>query len=282
MNSLYRLLWIFLVYAFVGWCVEVIYAALVLGKFVNRGFLNGPVCPIYGFGMVAIITILTPIENSFLLLFLGSVAFTTALEFVVGFILEKFFGEKWWDYSDERLNIKGYVCAKFSLLWGIGCVAVMKAVQPAVSVFIDGMSGTFGHIAAAILTSLIVCDAVITITATVKMRHHLRALDNLGLKIKGVSDKLGGTLAGGTMTVKGKYIEGREQFDEKYGGEIDGFKEKYARELEELKEKTSALFDKNRFIYSRILNAYPKLQKYRERVGVGDFIEHLKEKRKNK
>ena len=107
---LYRLLWIFFIYAFLGWCTEVSYAALVTGTFVNRGFLNGPVCPIYGFGVVIVLTCLTPLAGSLPLLFLGSVVLTSALEWLTGFALEKLFHQRWWDYSDEPFNLSGYIC----------------------------------------------------------------------------------------------------------------------------------------------------------------------------
>ena len=77
---MYQFLCIFFIYAFLGWCTEVSYAALQTGKFVNRGFLNGPVCPIYGFGVVIIIACLTPLKKNLLLLFLGSVVLTSLLE----------------------------------------------------------------------------------------------------------------------------------------------------------------------------------------------------------
>ena len=83
---LYQFLWIFFIYAFLGWCTEVSYAALNTGKFVNRGFLNGPVCPIYGFGVVIVLACLTPLKGNFVLLFLGSVVLTSALEWITGFL----------------------------------------------------------------------------------------------------------------------------------------------------------------------------------------------------
>ena len=101
---LYRFLWIFFIYAFLGWCTEVSYAALVTGKFVNRGFLNGPVCPVYGFGVVIVLAGLAPLEENLLLLFLGSVALTSSLEWLTGFVLEKLFHQQWWDYSDQPLT----------------------------------------------------------------------------------------------------------------------------------------------------------------------------------
>ena len=91
---LYGLFWIFFLYAFLGWCTEVSYAALVTGTFVNRGFLNGPVCPVYGFGVVIVLNCLTPLADNLLLLFLGSVALTSALEWFTGFVLEKLFHQR--------------------------------------------------------------------------------------------------------------------------------------------------------------------------------------------
>ena len=88
--SFYEAAWIFLVYAFLGWCTEVAYAALELKQFVNRGFLNGPVCPIYGCGVLLVVAVLTPLKENFLILFVGSFFLTSLIEFITGFLLEKF------------------------------------------------------------------------------------------------------------------------------------------------------------------------------------------------
>ena len=88
---MYQFLFIFFVYAFLGWCTEVSYAALVTGRFVNRGFLNGPWCPVYGFGVVIVLAFLEPLKSNLLLLFLSSVVLTSALEWATGFVLEKYF-----------------------------------------------------------------------------------------------------------------------------------------------------------------------------------------------
>lgn len=83
-NDFYGVAWIFIMYAFVGWCCEVIFAALCDGKFVNRGFLAGPVCPIYGFGVLIVVCVLNPIKDNIFVLFIGSVLLTSALEFAAG------------------------------------------------------------------------------------------------------------------------------------------------------------------------------------------------------
>ena len=108
--SLYDMMYYFFIYAFLGWTAEVIFAALKNGKFVNRGFLNGPVCPIYGVGMAVLVLLLNPLKNSWWLLFFAGAAFCSILELVTGFVLDKIFKTKWWDYSNEKLNLKGYIC----------------------------------------------------------------------------------------------------------------------------------------------------------------------------
>ena len=116
--SVYQLLGLFLVYSFLGWCVEVTFVAVTLGQVVNRGFLNGPVCPIYGVGMLGVLLLLEPISDNILLLFFGGMLLCTAVELVGGWILEKVFHTRWWDYTDQPFNLKGYVCLGFSLMWG--------------------------------------------------------------------------------------------------------------------------------------------------------------------
>jgi len=86
-RNLYEVLWIFMIYAFFGWCTEVSYAALNDGKFVNRGFLNGAYCPIYGCGVVIVVAVLTPLKENLPVLFLGSFLLTSTLEYITGFVL---------------------------------------------------------------------------------------------------------------------------------------------------------------------------------------------------
>ena len=101
-TTIYEVLWIFIIYAFFGWCTEVSYAALDRGIFVNRGFLNGPYCPIYGIGVLTVVVVLTPLKENLLILYIGSFFLTTILEFLTGFILEKVFHNK------RRINVIVY------------------------------------------------------------------------------------------------------------------------------------------------------------------------------
>ncbi len=135
--SWFQILWYFYIYGFLGWCSEVAFAAVAHGKFVNRGFVNGPICSIYGFGVMSVLLVLGPLKSSLWLLFGGSVLFTSAIEYLTGWVLEKVFHDKWWDYSKRPLNIKGYVCLEFSVLWGLACVFVVDVFQPLVAKVVD-------------------------------------------------------------------------------------------------------------------------------------------------
>ena len=145
--SLYDMMMYFFIYGFLGWCAEVIYATLKTGKFINRGFLNGPFCPIYGVGMAVCVLLLNTLVEKWYLLFIVGLLFASLLELITGFVLEKIFKTKWWDYSKEPFNIKGYVCLKFSLIWGITILLMFKTLVPLTDLIIellkkDGFSTT--------------------------------------------------------------------------------------------------------------------------------------------
>ena len=187
----YEMIWIFMIYAFIGWCVEVIYVGLNSGKFVNRGFLNGPYCPIYGFGVLIVLSLLTPLKDDLLALFIGSVVVTSALEFITGLILEKVFAKRWWDYSDVPFNLMGYVCLKFSIFWGLGCMFVVNIIHPYIYRLIQFVPVKLG---AALLTLSIVwilLDLVATIDLAWDEKNNLRVLENSAKGMRKISDSLG-------------------------------------------------------------------------------------------
>ena len=192
---LYKTLWIFFVYAFLGWCGEVSYAALHTGKFVNRGFLNGPVCPIYGVGAVAVLAALEPLRENALLLFLGAVALTTGLEGLTGLLLEKLFHQRWWDYSGEPFNLGGYVCLRFSLYWGLACLFVTELIHPTVLWCIEALPRTAGWALLALFAAVMAVDLAATVSTIARMNRQLSQLDELAGRLRELSGDLGEKLA---------------------------------------------------------------------------------------
>ena len=190
-QNFYELVWIFIIYAFIGWCTEVSYAALDTGKFVNRGFLNGPYCPIYGCGVVIVVAILTPLKENLLILFAGSFLLTSVLEYITGYILEKVFHNKWWDYSDKPFNIKGYVCLKFSIYWGLACTFIMDIIHPIIYAAIRFIPFVLGVVLLSIIMCVFAADCIITVTTILKFNKRLKVMDEMAASIHQLSDEIG-------------------------------------------------------------------------------------------
>ena len=121
---------VFLSVFVLGWCSEVVFAAVRERRFVNRGFLNGPLCPIYGSGVVAIDFFLRPFGSSLPVQLVAPCCWVLSWSTRRGFLLEKLFHQKWWDYSDTPHNLHGYICLKFSVVWGLAGALIVRYVMP--------------------------------------------------------------------------------------------------------------------------------------------------------
>ena len=210
--SLYHILAYFLIYSCIGWCLEVIYAAATTGQLVNRGFLNGPVCPIYGFGMIIVLFALTPLQHSILLLYIGGVILPSALELVGGWALYKLYHTRWWDYSDFPFNIGGYICLEFCLLWGVGTLVVMRIVHPVVADLVALIPPFVGVILMCFLYAVYAVDVVATAIAASALADTLDTMEQLGDSIHAVSDAMTQLLGTTTLNADQKLDEGRLQF----------------------------------------------------------------------
>lgn len=126
----YELLWLYVIYSFIGWCGEAAVAAVRRHKFINRGFVNGPLCPIYGAGAVAFAVFLPELENRIIFLFLGGMIVASFIEYITGRLMEKIFHKKWWDYSGQRFHVEGYVGLASSAVWGACAVLAVKFLNP--------------------------------------------------------------------------------------------------------------------------------------------------------
>ncbi|EOL47790.1 putative ABC transporter permease [Enterococcus caccae] len=163
MNEFIKIVLLFFIYSFIGWLWETVYCSLKAGKFVYRGFLIGPYCPIYGFGIVSVLYFLEPFRQNIVVLYLLSTILVTILEYLTSYGLEKLFHASWWDYKDVPLNINGRVALPVSLFWGIGCVLIVRVIHPKVMIVELFLSEKFGLILPIILLIVIVLDLVYTL-----------------------------------------------------------------------------------------------------------------------
>ncbi len=265
-QNIYQAVWIFIIYAFLGWCSEVAFAAVNKGKFVNRGFLNGPVCPIYGVGMLIVVLCLWNLRDRPLLLFLGSALLTTALEFVTGFVLERFFHDKWWDYSDMPFNIKGYVCLKFTILWGLAASFIIGAIHRFIYMLIEKTPFVLGVILLAVFSAAFIADFTVTLTALVKLPKKLKAMAEAERALRAVSDKIGENISDTTIAAKEK----GEALAEENKPRLEELKAEY----EKKKKEFSAMLGRN-FVHRRIFKAFPNLKNGRYKA-VFDRMNELK------
>lgn len=252
----------FVIYAFLGWCLEVVYQAVEHGKFINRGFLSGPYCPIYGFGVILVCAALEPIKENIVVLYAGSVILTTFLELITGFLLEKVFAQKWWDYTQERFNLKGYICLKFSLLWGVACLVTVRLIHPLTVKFVNDIPQTFGIIILCIILTGFISDTVITVCAIINIKRRLVLLEGISAEMRKISDKTGEKLFAGVEHV----IDKKNELDDKNA--------EYKQKLAELKEKYAAIHERRSITLSRLSKAFPQLNIF-ELKGFRQQLEEL-------
>lgn len=222
--TLTDLVWLFFLYSFIGWCVEVLYAALSRRQFVNRGFVNSPLCPIYGFGAVLFAVFLQELTGNLFFLFLGGMLMATVLEYSTGMIMEKIFHKKLWDYSGIPHNIGGYVCLRYSLLWGILAVVTLLFTN---SLFCEILK-PLPHLAVVILlwalVILLILDFITAAMAVLGMKITVKQLSSLSDGIRHTSKLLENRLTASTQRRMVKSFPGisREELE-------NGLREKKAK-----------------------------------------------------
>lgn len=259
--------WFFL-YGCIGWCVEVVYAAVKEHKLVNRGFLCGPICPIYGIGMVGLVysVQLIPLPDSgsmsaVSIFFIGMVL-TTAIELVGGWVLYKLYHIRWWDYSKMKYNLGGYICPQFSLLWGLGSVLMIKVVHPLLARGSNPMPFRVMLILDIVLLILFVVDVIVSTAAAIGLNKYLSEIDELRARLRVTSDKLTTVLGTGAMTADTVLdeqklqlalakLEGRENTAE--------LRAEATARVAELREKLAAV-DRHPLSTRRLLRAFPDMK----------------------
>lgn len=157
LDLIFNCIFLFFVYSFIGWVLEVFAVAVKEKKFVNRGITNGPICPIYGFVGVLLTIAFSDVSN-IVVIFFGSVIYATIIEFITGKILEKLNKSKWWDYSKRKFNLDGYICLAYSFLWGILGTIGVKLFSPLLTFL-------YHYISTNILNSFIVYVLLIALLA---------------------------------------------------------------------------------------------------------------------
>lgn len=298
-TTMYEVIWIFMIYAVVGWCCEVAYAALNTGKFVNRGFLNGPYCPIYGCGVLVVVVTLVPLKDNLFILYVGSFLVTSLIEFITGFILEKAFHNKWWDYSNEPFNIKGYVCLKFSIIWGFGCTFIVLIVHPIIYGAIKLIPFVVGVVILSVIGVIFVVDCGITVATILKFNERLKLMNEIADKIHHISDEIGENIyegVSGALEIKENFTQAHEEqilkITEKRDEIAENITEKTQEskigrnvrkiEMENLKEQYKNLLEQKITGHNRLMKAFPKMKSLNNNETLQKLRTYMESKKKEK
>ena len=172
---------IFILFSFIGWISEVIYVGVTSAhKFVNRGFLYGPLCPVYGFGGVMILMLPPSLYKTWIPLFFASMILCTIVEYFVSWLMEKLFHTRWWDYSHYKIQLNGRICLLNSILFGFLGVVVIHFVYPLMIDLLNSLGQTLINISGMIILAVLSVDIFFTVRKLVDFSNVMKKLKEFG------------------------------------------------------------------------------------------------------
>ena len=278
---------LFMIYAVAGWIMEVTCKIIQYKRFINRGFLIGPYCPIYGYGALLITFLLGRYKYDALVLFVMAIVVCGTLEYLTSLVMEKMFKARWWDYSDKPFNFHGYICLEFSLIWGLAIVMVVKVFQKYVEAHALHTPATWEWIVIAVLYAVYLTDFIVTVAVIQGLNKKLTRLDKVRSDLRIVSDKLSDTLATTTIGTAQKVGEGKVQATlaaaelrdataAQREKSIEMLRIKRAELQAQFEELSSSITNHTVVGQGRIIKAFPKMQ-HRD---YSELIQELKKRLK--
>ena len=210
---IYDLFLYFIFYSFLGWVMETCYCSVCEHRLVPRGFLYGPVCPIYGAGVLLMILFFTPLKRNLVLFYAVAVAVMSSWEYFVAWLLETTTHVKYWDYSNFRFNLKGRICLWVALVWGVLSYLVIFYIHPPIEARFNLVPLVLKYALCGILLAVLLTDAAFTI-------RHLALISRLVVGVTALGEELQVQLALGKAELAGKLEPKAEAVRQKYYDEV--------------------------------------------------------------
>lgn len=231
---------IFFLSAFIGYFLEVFWVFIGSKKLVNRGFLCGPIIPIYGVGAVLILFCLFRYYDDPIVVFVFGVIITSALEYFVSFIMEKVFHNKWWDYSGMPYNLNGRICLRNSLAFGVLALVIIYLVTPLFAILFGMLSFKTWSIIALILFILTTLDTIYSVYVAYNLRHRIIIVEELKneklAKLPAIFDKKLKELSEGIKGFPSRLLKAFPNIDKEYHNSFEKMKEYRIQEKERRKK----------------------------------------------
>ena len=269
----------FTAYSILGWACETFYCSVGNRKFVNRGFLNGPVCPVYGFGAVLVILLLQSTEKNLVALFLSGMMVTTVLEYLTSVLLEKLFHMKWWDYSRYKFQINGRVCLLNSLMFGGLSVILMRVLHPWISGLIARIPTSLLPWISLGILAVFAVDTVVTVRSILilkgKMQEIQKLLEEIKTRTEAAAAQLRAEMREKTQESKASLEARLDQYRLPEGVSLREF-------VEERRKKAAAAAKSGGMLHRRLLKAFPNLSSARQNDALDLLRETWKMKKSDK
>lgn len=292
--DLFIIFYNFIIYSFLGWIYESTYVSVKRGELVNRGFLNGPVIPIYGLGATSVMIVFSRFEEQIAFTYFGGMILATVLEYATSFLMEKLFHGKWWDYSKQKYNLKGRICLRSSIFWGFLSVLMIKVLKPFSDTLVDYISSNIGKVFTYVIILIFMTDLVISVISALELNKRLTSMNKLREEFK-------------EYIISNRIYEVKEEAHIKYAESqisdiIEKIKEKTGDNLEriealEIKTKKDEIYEKLKIfikryqkvteykkykdmIHSRILRAFPDFKSINKEGALKDLKAKLHIKKK--
>lgn len=189
--SIPQLLWCFFIYSSLGWCLEISYAAIKKRSFFNKGVLNGPLCPIYGVGIIFCSIFFDSLHDSLFFLFVACTAAILLLEYFTGLMIERLYHKRWLDYSNYRYNLNGYVSVPLSALWGAGAAILLKYIHPHLMLILGKIPSFAGNLILGIFLFLLAADTLSVLGFIFKSKRYHRGMEDVAESMQQLSLHLG-------------------------------------------------------------------------------------------
>ena len=211
--SWYQWLTFFFIYCFFGWIFESTYVSLKKRQFVNRGFLRLPLLPLYGTGAVMMLWVSQPVKDNLFLVYVSGVVAATVLEYVTGWGMERLFKMKYWDYSNQRFNVKGYICLSSSIAWGFLTILLTEVIHRPIERYVLGLPLMVDLVCVIVVSLLFAADTAESVKAALDLAKVLDAMTNMRAELDDIQVQMALLKA---ETVQ-RMEEAREEASQKLG-----------------------------------------------------------------
>lgn len=235
----YQWLTFFFIYCFFGWIFESAYVSLKKRHFVNRGFLRLPLLPLYGTGAVMMLWVSLPVKDNLFLVYIAGVVAATILEYVTGWGMERLFKMKYWDYSNQPFNLKGYICLTSSIAWGFLTIFLTEVIHRPIEQYVLGLPLTVNLVCLTVIALLFVADSVESVKAALDLAKVLDAMTNMRAELDDIQVQMALLKAETAQRME----EAREEASQKLGQVRSGAASRTAALKEDAAERLNVIVE---------------------------------------